>query len=141
MRALVVHNFYRSENASGENLSVLDEIAGLRELGWDIEVLSADSDVIQDGDIPLGELAVRPIYSARSVRHVNDTARRFRPHVALVENLFPLHSPWVIRALRRAGIPVAAGVRQLVLGQLVARGMHLAAAQLVLEPEHGQAGA
>ncbi len=67
LRALVIHNFYRSENASGENLSVHDEISGLRTLGWDVEVISADSDVIGSGTIPLGELALRPIYSRRSV--------------------------------------------------------------------------
>lgn len=111
MRALVVHNFYRSVNASGENLSVLDEVDGLRELGWDVELISADSDVITDGDLSLVDLAVRPVFSARSVRRVRSALARFRPHVALVENLFPLHSPWVIRTLRSAGVPVAAGVR------------------------------
>ncbi len=111
MRVLVIHNFYRSENASGENLSVLDEINGLRDLGWDVEVMSADSDVIADGAIPLSELALRPLYSRSSVARVKEACRRFRPHVALVENLFPLHSPWVIKTLRSRGVPVAAGVR------------------------------
>lgn len=111
MRALVVHNFYRSENASGESLSVLDEIDGLRDLGWDVEVISSDSDVIARGDVSFGDLALRPIYSRSSVARVRDATRRFRPHVALVENLFPLHSPWVIRTLRSRGVPVAAGVR------------------------------
>ncbi|MEP1122541.1 MAG: glycosyltransferase family 4 protein [Ilumatobacter sp.] len=111
MRVLVVHNFYRSENASGESLSVLDEIDGLRDLGWDVEVLSSDSDVIGRGDVAIGDLALRPIYSRSSVARARDAARRFRPHVALVENLFPLHSPWVIRTLRSRGVPVAAGVR------------------------------
>ncbi len=111
LRALVIHNFYRSENASGENLSVRDEIDGLREYGWDVEVISADSDVIGSGAIPLHDLALRPIYSRRSVNRVREATRRFRPHVALVENLFPLHSPWVIKVLRQAGVPVAAGVR------------------------------
>lgn len=110
-RVLVIHNFYRSENASGENLSVLDEIAGLRDLGWDVEVISADSDVITRGDIPTASLGVRAVYSRASVNRVRDAARRFRPSVALVENLFPLHSPWVIRTLHAHGIPVAAGVR------------------------------
>ena len=111
LRALVIHNYYRSENASGENLSVNDEIRGLRSLGWDVEVISADSDVIGSGTIPLTKLAVRPIYSRSSVTKVRDAVQRLRPHVALVENLFPLHSPWVIRELRRLGVPVAAGVR------------------------------
>lgn len=111
MRALVVHNFYRSANASGENLSVTDEIAGLRSRGWDVEVISADSDVIADGDQSLAQVALRPIHSARSVRRTNDAIERFRPNVALIENLFPLHSPSVIRTLKRAGVPVAAGVR------------------------------
>lgn len=110
-RVLVIHNFYRSENASGENLSVVDEIAGLRDLGWDVEVISADSDVITRGDIPTPELGLRTVYSRASVNRVRESARRFRPHVALVENVFPLHSPWVIRTLHAHGIPVAAGVR------------------------------
>lgn len=110
-RVVVLHNLYRSENASGENLSVLDEVDGLRELGWDVEFVSSDSDVIADGDVTLPDLAIRPIRSARSVARVEETIRRFRPEVALVENLFPLHSPWVVRTLRASGIPVAAGVR------------------------------
>jgi glycosyltransferase involved in cell wall biosynthesis len=111
MRALVIHNYYRSENASGENLSVSDEIDGLRAAGWDIEVVSSDSDVIADGIISMPELALRPLYSGLTLERVNDAMRRFRPHVALVENLFPLHSPAVIRTLRSRGVPVAAGVR------------------------------
>ncbi|MGI9645941.1 MAG: glycosyltransferase [Ilumatobacteraceae bacterium] len=111
MRVLVLHNFYRSENASGENLSVLDEIAGLRSLGWDVEVLSADSDAITQDPTSLVRVGLRPIYGGRSVRHTREAIRRFRPEVALVENLFPLHSPWVIRTLTDAGVPVAAGVR------------------------------
>lgn len=111
MRVLVVHNLYRSENASGENLSVLDEIDGLRTLGWDVEVLSADSDAITQERSSLVKVGLRPIYGGRSVRHTREAISRFRPDVALVENLFPLHSPWVIRTLTGAGIPVAAGVR------------------------------
>ncbi len=111
MRALVVHNYYRSENASGENLSVMDEIAGLRALGWDVEVISSDSDVISGDQVALTKVALRPIHSPRSTGRVQEAIRRFRPHVALIENLFPLHSPSVIRTLQSAGVPVAAGVR------------------------------
>ena len=111
MRVLVIHNFYRSANASGENLSVTDEIAGLRALGWEVEVVSSDSDVISSDRVPLTKVALRPIHSPRSARRVDEAIKRFRPHVALVENVFPLHSPSVIRRLRHAGVPVAAGVR------------------------------
>lgn len=111
MRALVVHNYYRSENASGENLSVLDEIEGLRSMGWDVEVVSADSDAISSDRGSLARVALRPIFGGRSVGHTREAIGRFRPDVALVENLFPLHSPWVIRTLTDAGVPVAAGVR------------------------------
>ncbi len=111
MRVLVVHNLYRSENASGENISVLDEIGALRAGGWDVEVLTADSDAITQERSSLVKVGLRPIYSGRSVRNTREAIRRFRPNVALVENLFPLHSPWVIRTLTDAGVPVAAGVR------------------------------
>lgn len=111
MRAIVIHNFYRSENASGENLSVGDEIRGLRERGWDIETLGSDSDAISDGTLSLGQAALRPIYSRRSVDRLQRAVARFRPHVALVENVFPLHSPAVISTLHQLGVPIAAGVR------------------------------
>ena len=64
MRVLVIHNLYRSENASGENLSVLDEIDGLRALGWDVEVLSADSDAITQERSSLVKVGLRPVYAA-----------------------------------------------------------------------------
>lgn len=111
MRVVVVHNFYRSANASGENLSVSDEIEGLRRRGWDVEVLIADSDAIAEGPRAMADVALRPIYSKRSVDRLERSIARFRPHVALVENVFPLHSPAVITTLKKAGVPVAAGVR------------------------------
>lgn len=111
MKALVLHNYYRSENASGENLSVNAEISALRDLGWDIELVSADSDLIADGHVPLRQVATRPVYSNRAVKRVREAIRRFHPNVALVENVFPLLSPWVIRTLQSANVPVAAGVR------------------------------
>jgi glycosyltransferase involved in cell wall biosynthesis len=67
--------------------------------------------VISSDQVPLSKVALRPIHSPRSSRRVDEAIKRFRPHVALVENLFPLHSPSVIRRLSRAGVPVAAGVR------------------------------
>lgn len=111
MRALVIHSYYRSENASGENLSVTAEIKGLRDLGWDVEVISSDGDIIGTETMPLRDVALRPIYSRSSVRRIEEAVQRFRPHVALVENLFPLHSPWAIKTLHSLGLPVAAGVR------------------------------
>jgi glycosyltransferase involved in cell wall biosynthesis len=111
LRVLVIHNFYRSANASGENLSVKDEIDGLRRRGWDISFVATSSDSIASGHVSQAAVLVRPTYSFSSARRVRQAVKELRPHVALIENLFPLHSPWVIRVLHDAGVPTAAGVR------------------------------
>jgi len=111
LRVLVIHNFYRSANASGENLSVRDEIDGLRRRGWDISFVGTSSDSIASRHVSQAALVVRPTYSFSSARRVRQAVREVRPQVALIENLFPLHSPWVIRVLHAAGVPTAAGVR------------------------------
>ncbi len=110
MRILVVHQFYRSANASGENLSVRDEVAALRGRGHEVELLAADSDDLASG-VDAVRAGIDAIWSRRGVSRLEEVLDRFRPQIALCENLFPSHSPAVLRRLRGRGIPVVAAVR------------------------------
>ena len=46
MRVLVVHNAYSSRVPSGENLSVADEVAWLRDAGVDVAVHEVSNDTV-----------------------------------------------------------------------------------------------
>jgi glycosyltransferase involved in cell wall biosynthesis len=112
LRILVLHNFYRSENASGENLSVLDEIAALRERGHDVEVFSVASDeILKLNLVRRASHFHRPLGSITSHLALTNLVRRFRPDVALVENLYPFLSPALLETLRTNGVPTVAAVR------------------------------
>jgi glycosyltransferase involved in cell wall biosynthesis len=112
LRILVLHNFYRSENASGENLSVLDEIAALRERGHQVEVFSVASDeILKLNFVRRASHFHRPLGSITSHFALTKLLHEFRPDVALVENLYPFLSPALLETLRSNGVPTVAAVR------------------------------
>jgi glycosyltransferase involved in cell wall biosynthesis len=112
LRVLLLHNFYRSENASGENLSVVDEAAALRELGHDVELFSVASDEVLRKNVALRAAHFhRPLLSVTSHVQLRQAIDRFEPDVALVENLYPFLSPALLSTLRSQGVPTVAAVR------------------------------
>ena len=106
MKVAVVHNRYRSDAPSGENLAVEAEIALLREAGIDTVSFVEDSDTIPSGLPGMVKAGPGPVYSRSAVRRFRRLLSSERPDVVHVHNVFPLISPWVIRTARAAGIPV-----------------------------------
>ncbi len=108
MKVLVVHNRYRSSTPSGENQVVEAEIRLLREAGLDVNAHLEDSDeLVQPGGHASKALAaVGPVYSPRGVARFRRALSDVRPDVVHVHNVFPLVSPWVVRASKAAGVPV-----------------------------------
>ncbi len=102
MRILLVHNRYRQRG--GEDLVFEREAQLLREAGHEVQAYERHNDEI-DG-IGAASLAAQTIWSKRTVAEVGALAARFRPDVAHVHNTFPLISPSVYPALRRAGVPI-----------------------------------
>jgi len=112
VKVVILHNFYRSENASGENQAVRDEIDGLRRRGFEVELFSESSDrVLEQPALRRLAHAHRPLASGQSAARLERLLRRFRPDVALVENLYPLLSPALLRLLRAHRVPTVAAVR------------------------------
>lgn len=109
LRVLVVHNRYRSEQPSGEDNVVDQEVALLRDAGHQVDRFERRSDDI--ADMTLARKALVPLRvpwnpAARSA--LAERLRRERPDVVHVHNTFPLLSPSVLDACRDAAVPVVA---------------------------------
>jgi glycosyltransferase involved in cell wall biosynthesis len=107
MRVLVVHNNYSSRVPSGENLAVRDEVAWLRAVGVEVDLLAATNDDVVDGG--LADRAKGALWSAWSrpaQRRFDEAADRFRPDLVHVHNPFPLLTGSVLATASRRGLPI-----------------------------------
>jgi glycosyltransferase involved in cell wall biosynthesis len=109
LRVLVVHNRYRTEQPSGEDTVVDQEVELLREAGHAVDRFERRSDDIASMSLP--RKATVPLTvpwnpAARSALAAR--LRAERPDVVHVHNTFPLLSPSVLDACRAAGVPVVA---------------------------------
>lgn len=109
MKVLVVHNRYRSEQPSGENNVVDQEVALLADAGHEVGVFERRSDdiaamsLLEKATVPLRvpwNPAVRTELTAR--------LRAERPDVVHIHNTFPLLSPSVLAACADVGVPAVA---------------------------------
>lgn len=109
LRVLVVHNRYRSEQPSGENNVVDQEVALLAGAGHDVGVFERRSDEIASMS-PLGRAAVPLLVPWNPAVRAELAARlkTERPDIVHVHNTFPLLSPAVLGACADAGVPVVA---------------------------------
>jgi len=107
MRVLVVHNYYSSRVPSGENLSVRDEIAWLRDAGVDVHTheISNDTGVTTRGSGRVRQAVEMP-WSATARRRFEADLDRVRPDVVHVHNLFPMLTASVPWSAVRADLPI-----------------------------------
>ncbi len=104
MKVLQVHNRYRFRG--GEDAVFENTIALLRDHGVTVAALDKTSDDI-GGSMLRKMLAVASgVYSPKAARAMTALLERERPDVVHSHNLFPLLSPSVLVACRRAGVPV-----------------------------------
>ena len=104
-RVLIVHNRY--QQPGGEDAVVDAEEALLRQRGHVVHRYGRHNDDI--GALGrLGRLALArdTVWSGRTVDEVGALLERFRPDVVHAHNTFPLISPSLYTAARRAGVPV-----------------------------------
>ncbi|MEU3623424.1 glycosyl transferase [Amycolatopsis coloradensis] len=116
MKVLVIHNRYRSEQPSGENNVVDQEIALLAEAGHDVGLFERRSDDIAEMSLPRKAVVPLQVPWNRAVRA--ELARRLaddRPDVVHIHNTFPLLSPSVLAACAEAGVPTVATVHNYTL--------------------------
>ena len=102
LRVLVAHNRYQERG--GEDAVVAAEVDLLRAHGHAVELFELNNAEI----LQMSRLRVLKdtLWSRRASSAVKDLLAQFRPHVLHAHNTFPLISPALYWAARRAGIPV-----------------------------------
>ena len=109
LRVLVVHNRYRTEQPSGEDNVVDQEVALLRAAGHHVERFERRSDDIAGMSLPRKALVPLGVpWNPRARAALDSRLRDSRPDVVHVHNTFPLLSASVLDACRDAGVPVVA---------------------------------
>jgi glycosyltransferase involved in cell wall biosynthesis len=109
LRVLVVHNRYRTEQPSGEDTVVDQEVALLREAGVEVDRFERRSDDIAGMSLPRKALVpVRVPWNPAARSALASRLRQERPDIVHVHNTFPLLSASVLDACRDAGVPVVA---------------------------------
>lgn len=101
-RVLVVHTRYRQPG--GEDRVFAQEVALLRGLGLDVEVFEADNAELEGRSA--AALAALTVWNGAAAREVAARVARHRSEVVHIHNTFPLLSPSVVAAARRAGAAV-----------------------------------
>jgi glycosyltransferase involved in cell wall biosynthesis len=121
---VIAHNRYQSAVPSGENRIVDSEIDLLRSAGVDVIPFLENSDDLLGGSPKrMISAAAGPVISRQGVRRFAALVEEHRPDVLHVHNVFPLISPWVVRAAVAAGIPVVQSVHN--YRHTCVAGMHL----------------
>jgi glycosyltransferase involved in cell wall biosynthesis len=103
VKVLVLHDRYRL--AGGEDAVVHAELELLASRGHAVRLLEVSNERI-GGLLSQVRAAGRAVYSLAAEREVAAELARVRPDVVHVHNFFPLLSPSVYRACRRAGVAV-----------------------------------
>ena len=112
MKVLLIHNYYRSVNPSGENASFEAEHALLVRYGHEVRCYTRRSDeIVSDGIGNKVRLARDTVWSGRAYRELEGLLAGFRPDVAHFQNTFPLISASAYMACKRARVPVVQTLR------------------------------
>ena len=107
MTILMVHNYYRQSNPSGENTAFEAEAELLRQHGHGVVLYTRSSDEIErySAARKLGA-ALDTVWSSRTVRSLRGVIAAAEPKVAHFHNTFPLISPAAYSVCREFGVPV-----------------------------------
>ena len=109
VKVLQVYNQYRSL-FNGED-AVVEQTAHLIEKhGGQVRMLLRSSRDIDQGLLGKASAFWSGIYSRRAYREMMRALREDRPDVVHVHNLYPLFSPSILVACRRAGVPAVVSI-------------------------------
>ncbi|WP_313023255.1 glycosyltransferase family 4 protein [Mobilicoccus sp.] len=129
MRILLLHNRYRTNQPSGEDVVVEQDLAALRRRGHDVLLVQRHSDDI--ADMTLVDKALVParvVWSRRDADGMRRTLRSFQPDVVHAHNTFPLLSVAPLVHAHRSGVAVVATLHNFRLfcaaGTLLRDGRH-----------------
>ncbi|MCH9815699.1 MAG: glycosyltransferase family 4 protein [Actinomycetia bacterium] len=87
MKIAIVHSFYRSDQPSGENIAVAEQMRLLRQAGHEVLLVQANSDNIRN--TPSAKVRVAVDVARGEGLDPSESLRAFRPDVVHLHNLFP----------------------------------------------------
>ncbi len=109
MKLLQVYNKYRSL-FNGEDTIVEQTTHLVEKHGGEVRVMLRSSRDIDTGLIGKTSAFLSGIYSRRAYQDMKRVLREDRPDVVHVHNLYPLFSPSILVACRRANVPVVVSI-------------------------------
>lgn len=109
MKILMIHNFHRKGSASGDDQVYKNEAALLEAHGNEVVRYTVSNDVFDEaGVFRKLLLTLGMLWSFRHYREVGSLIRKECPDIVHVHTFFPLLSPSVLYAAKRAGCKVVA---------------------------------
>jgi glycosyltransferase involved in cell wall biosynthesis len=107
MKILVCHNRYRQR--TGEDVAFENMLRLLERNGHHPTVYEVSNERLR-GSLATAASLVAALFSPSTYFRLRALARREKPQVAIVQNVYPLLSPSVYWALRHEGVPIAQNV-------------------------------
>lgn len=108
MKILQMHNYYQ-DSGGGETAVVDRESALLREHGHTVSLFTAHNDQIKTA-ASRTLAGANALYSRSARRGAEAEIEAFKPDIVHIHNYFPLLSPSVYYACKKAGVPVIQSV-------------------------------
>jgi hypothetical protein len=131
---LLIHNEYAAP--SGEEIELARVRAILVGQGHGVESYGKRGDPSGTSALEQLRAGMAGIYSSASRREVGSLLERFKPHYALVQNLFPHISPAVLPVIAEAGVPILMRVANYRL--MCPNGLHLSHGKICERCLHGR---
>lgn len=109
MKILVVHNLHRTGSASGDDQVFKNEVNELKKYGCEVITYSVKNDSFDDQNV-IGKLltSFSMLWSIKHYRAIKKIIKDQNPDVMHVHTFFPLLSPSILYACKRAGVRLVA---------------------------------
>ncbi len=108
MRYLIIHSKY--SRVGGEEMVVENQKRLLLEAGHEVVLYQRDYSEMKSWRFGRLSSFFSAFYNRRSVRELRSIVRDYKPHVAIIHNLFPVVSPAVLPVLKKRGVRVLMSV-------------------------------
>lgn len=106
---LLIHNYYKK--SGGELIVFENQVNGFQQFNHKVIIYSRDNSEIDDFDIPKKISLLFSAYSSeKTKKEIYKIIDQYHPKVAIVQNVFPLISPSIYKALKTKGVPIVQAV-------------------------------
>lgn len=106
---LLIHNYYK--NSGGEQIVFENQIKGFQQFNHKVIIYSRDNSEIDEYALQKKiSLFFSGYSSKKTIKEIYAVIDQYHPKVAIVQNVFPLISPSIYKALKAKGVPIVQAV-------------------------------